>query len=160
MGNISRIKIYLEADVALELALEPVADLARRDEFSFPSGKGRAVDEEIERNGGLVDSDRRKRDRLGICRNSLAHEDVRQTRDRDDIPCGYFLRLCLLQPLEGKHLRYFPAARLARRLLHENRLAHFECTFVHARDGKATQEIIVAEVERLKPRGDTFACKR
>ena len=167
VGDVARIKIYLQPNVDLEFALKPVAYLARRNELAFFAREGRIVDEKIERDGRLVDSDSREWCRVGRRCNRLADENIGQSRNHDNIARGDFLRLDFLQAFEGEHLCDFAASSLylqrfavcikRGRLFHEYRVTHLKCAFVHARDGETTQEVVVAEVEGLEPCRNTLA---
>ena len=46
-----------ERDVALELLVQPLTQLARRDELAVLAGERRVVDEEVHADGGLLDAD-------------------------------------------------------------------------------------------------------
>ena len=52
----SSVSLHLQRDVALQLALEPVADLPAGDELAFAAGERRVVDAEVHRQRRLVDA--------------------------------------------------------------------------------------------------------
>ena len=79
---------HAQGDVLARLALEPLPEVARGDEFPFRAGERRIVDEPEHRHGRLVDGDRLEALRLDGVGESLADLDVGESRDGHDLARG------------------------------------------------------------------------
>ena len=142
-------EVDTQADVDLELFLETVPDLARGHELSFAAAERRAVDQEVERDGRLVDRDRRKWLYILIVDDGFADEDIGESGDEHDVTRLHFGRLLFLESAECVHLGDLARAGFTARLLHEHGVTHLERTVVDAGDRETTEKVVVAEVERL-----------
>jgi hypothetical protein len=87
-----------ERDVALELLVQPVAHLPRRDVLPFLAGEGRVVDDEVDRDGRLLDAD--PLEALGVLGvgDRRADLDAFEAGQRDDLAGGRGLDLDALEP--------------------------------------------------------------
>ena len=95
---------HLQRDVALQLALQPVPDLAAGDELAFAAGQRRVVDAEVHRQRRLVDAQHRQRLRVVQVGDRHADADVLDAVDQHDVARPGLLGLAALQPLELQHL--------------------------------------------------------
>ena len=87
-----------DRDVRQRLALEPLAQLARGDVAPVAAGERRVVDREAHRDGGLLDRDRRQRQRALDRGDGLADRHFADAGEHDDL-AG--LRLGDLDALEA-----------------------------------------------------------
>ena len=94
-----------QRDVAEQLLLEPIAQVARRDVLPVAAGHRRRVDAEDHRHRRLVDGDRRNRHVVLGVGDRLADRDVLDAREADDVAGGGLIDLDALQPVEGEQLR-------------------------------------------------------
>src|SRR5690606_1538041 len=93
-----------QGDVALELALEPLAKLAARHELAFPPGHRRGVDEELHGHRRLVDAEHRQGFRaLGIAQRRPDAE-LLDAVHGDDVASLRLLDHRALQPREAQDL--------------------------------------------------------
>jgi hypothetical protein len=143
-------EVDLEADVDLELLLEARADLARVHELARATDERRGVHEEVERDGRLVDANRRQRLRGRIGAEGVADVDLREARDEADVARGDLGRLLARGALKGEELGDLARVGAAVRRLHGEGVADLDHAVVDAGYGEAAHEVVVAEVERLR----------
>src|SRR3989344_1500486 len=106
-------KIDFESHIDLKFALQALANLSRGYVFPFPTGKGRVVDEKVERDRRRIDGDCRERFRALLGRHRFADINVGETCDHHDVARLCFICLYTFKPVEGKKLGYFAAVRFA-----------------------------------------------
>ena len=76
---------HADRDVADQLLVEAIAQVARGDVLAFAAGERRGVDAEDHRDGRLVDRDRRNRHRVQRIGDRLADGDVLDAGEADDV---------------------------------------------------------------------------
>ena len=74
-----------QSEVALQLAVEALLEVARRHELALSPGEGARVHGESHADGGLLDGDRGERIGALALADGLADRDVRQARDGADV---------------------------------------------------------------------------
>src|SRR6185312_54586 len=99
-----------QGDVALQLALQPLAQLAAGDILPLAAGVGRGVDLKVHRQGRLVDADRRQARGRERVAHRQADVHILDAGDRHDVPGKGLLHRGSLQAVEGEHLADFRRA--------------------------------------------------
>src|SRR3989344_2507056 len=151
--HISRVKIDTQTHVDLKLSRKALAQLSRGDELAFAAGERRIIDEKIQCNGRLVYGYRGQGFGPRIGGDRFPDVDIGKPGDDDDVARRGTFCLKALEPMEAEHLRDLPAPRLSRGGFDEDGVTRLEHPFIHTRDSEAPEEIVVCEIEGLKPRG-------
>src|SRR6185503_5780205 len=147
-------RLDANGDVADELLVEPILDLARRHELSVPAGERRRVDAEAHGDGRLVDGNRGDGLRALGGGDRLADHDALDAREADDRPGRSRRRINSLQPLERVELGHDGALHGPVKFADANRVADLDAAVEDAADGQAAQVVARVEIgdERLQRR--------
>src|SRR6266571_1733733 len=137
-----------QGDVALDLALEPLAQLAASDEFSLAPGERRGVDEEIHRQRRLVHLERRQRLRMLQVAERHADADFLDAVDEHDVAGLGFIHRGAFQPFELEYLVDACLDRLGAVLQHQHVLERVKAPAADAADAD------LADIARIIERAD------
>ena len=77
--------LHAQRDVPLELLVQTLAHLTRRDELPFLAGEGRVVDDEVDRDRRLLDGDALEPFRMLDVRDRQSDLDALEPGQRDDL---------------------------------------------------------------------------
>ena len=110
---------HAQGEVLLQLAVEPLLDVARGDVFAVLAEEGRVVDREEHRHRGFVDGDGGQRFGILVVADRVADFEAVDAHDGADLAAGNLLDLLLAEALENHQLldpgfRIVTPSRLAR----------------------------------------------
>ena len=136
---------HAQADVGIQLAEQPVAQVAGRDVFAFLSGQRGIVYDKIHRNGRFGNF--LERDCLRVFRRAdgIADMDVRNARNSDNGADAGFLYIDFVQAVKFVQLADFDLFQLVRVVMVDNDgfLVDFQRTVVHLADADAPDIFVV-----------------
>src|SRR3989344_1926675 len=147
-------KVNLETHIDLKLLLESLTYLTARHKLPFSPGKGRVVDEEVDRNSWLIHRNSGKWRSPGIRGDRLTDVDIGETRNDSNIPSRGLLCLDPLKPTEGENLGSAPGAQSTVWLQNSDRLIRSHRALIDASNGEPPEEVIVGEVKGLEHERD------
>src|SRR3989304_7891865 len=143
-------KVYFQTHIYFKFFLQSFFDLPGSYKFSVLTGKGRIVDQEIKRDGRLVDRNRGQGNFILVASNSFSNVDIRNTGDDDNISGRDFRHIFSGHPFESEKFCYLCFARfISYSFFNKNLLAGFYLAAVYADDRQPAQEIVVSQVKNL-----------
>src|SRR3989338_5262402 len=138
-------------NVDFKFTVETFADLTTSNELPFLARKWRVVYHEFEFDGWLFHIDCVHWLFRSIKEEGFADGDVRETCNHRDVAGLYIFCFDTSSALESENLCDFSCASFTSWRLDSIGTANFERAVVHTNSSKASHELVVAEVENLRP---------
>ena len=138
-----------DGDVCKQLFVEAFAQVAAGDVLAFAACRGRVVDGELDRDGRLIDDDRRQRLRVLKIDDGLTDGDAGDAGDGDDVANHGLGNVGALQSFKGEELGDLGLLQRAVALGDVDLIAGLERAVEDARDAEAAEVVRVVEVGDL-----------